>query len=98
MYVNTANVCMVCPRYGDETTTIIQFSGSGENSIKVLESSDTVANMMGVKKKIGQWTPMFDEGESKCSNCGEVYLYPSRRGFNYCPNCGADMRKMEIGE
>lgn len=46
MYVNTANVCVVCPCYLDETTTIIQFSGSDENYIEVLESSDTVANMM----------------------------------------------------
>ena len=46
MYVNTANICVVRPHPWDETATIIQFSGSDENYIEVLESSDTVANMM----------------------------------------------------
>ena len=31
----------------------------------------------------------------ECSNCG--YLIDSRERFNYCPNCGADMRGEKDG-
>lgn len=39
----------------------------------------------------GEWISVFDEEESKCSECGKEYLYPMSRGYNYCPNCGAKM-------
>lgn len=30
----------------------------------------------------------------KCSNCGMIPIF---RQYNFCPNCGADMRKEEEG-
>lgn len=33
----------------------------------------------------------FGDWEYKCSNCGKVY----GGEYNFCPNCGADMRKTE---
>ena len=42
--------------------------------------------------KTGEWVLAF-EGNSirhQCSQCGT--LYPNANGYNYCPNCSADMR------
>lgn len=39
------------------------------------------------ERKKGEW--MFD-GFTKCSECG--YRPRISSGWNYCPNCGADMR------
>ena len=44
------------------------------------------------ERKTGEWISIFDEDESKCSECGEEYYYPKTRGYNYCPNCGSDNR------
>ena len=40
--------------------------------------------------KHGRWV-QSDFYSVKCSNCGNK----SSRGFNYCPNCGADMQGRE---
>ena len=32
-------------------------------------------------------------GNWKCSVCGDEPYYDSRKGLNFCPNCGADMRE-----
>ena len=45
MYVNPENVCAVYQHYKKDTT-IIQFAGAEENYLEVLESVDSVANMM----------------------------------------------------
>ena len=42
--------------------------------------------------KKGSWISIFDEEESKCSECQKEYYYPISRGYNFCPNCGSDMR------
>ena len=46
----------------------------------------------------GEWGHMVADGEDgshwyeyECSHCGEVVLRP----YNFCPNCGADMRGEE---
>ena len=50
----------------------------------------------------GEWIIDFDR--FSCPFCGmtiddEVhYLYSNKYGFNYCPNCGAVMRKDEVDE
>lgn len=41
----------------------------------------------------GEWINIFDEDESKCSECGKLYYYPVTRGYKYCPSCGAKMDK-----
>lgn len=58
-------------------------------------AKDLIIKSTDVQEVIhGEWirdvrTPPF--ANSKCSNCGKTYeLYPL--GYNYCPNCGADMR------
>lgn len=49
------------------------------------------------ERKKGRW--IFDEKDflTKCSECGwqmidDVMESPNIVGFNYCPNCGAEMR------
>ena len=47
------------------------------------------------ERKEGRWISMFDEDESKCSECQAEYYYPVTRGYNFCPNCGAKMKGVE---
>jgi hypothetical protein len=38
----------------------------------------------------------YDIKGLKCSNCGATYIAQTWvKKFNYCPNCGADMRETE---
>lgn len=49
----------------------------------------------------GEWIPVglddADEGMFKCSECGSEHFFPEIllgiHADNFCPNCGADMRK-----
>ena len=51
------------------------------------------------ERKKGKWVVIMDEptitfDECKCSECGVVeYFNKGWKKFNYCPNCGADMKK-----
>ena len=46
VYVNPENICAVYPHWKNKEITIIQFSGSDENFLEVIESVDSVASMM----------------------------------------------------
>ena len=53
-----------------------------------------------IERKRGEWIDNNDFGESNtytCSICGEPwelnYGTPQENNMNFCPNCGADMRK-----
>ena len=72
---------------------------TGENNVKAVEKyirdvSKKIRNLPSVqpKQKKGKWISIFDEEESKCSECGKAYYYPEERRYYFCPNCGADMR------
>lgn len=44
------------------------------------------------ERKRGKWKKVY-EGNGlryECDKCGE--RYPNAYGYNFCPNCGADMR------
>ena len=43
----------------------------------------------------GEWTSNGDDLEAICSVCGEALPYSDEYDYetNFCPNCGADMRK-----
>ena len=47
MYVNPEKVCAVYQHYKKDST-VIQFAGAEENYLEVLESADSVANMMEI--------------------------------------------------
>lgn len=48
MYVNPEQICAVYPYYKREDKTVIQFAGAEENYLEVLESADSIANMMEI--------------------------------------------------
>ena len=43
------------------------------------------------ERKKGKWISVFDEDEDRCSECQATFFCAMTR-FNFCPNCGADMR------
>lgn len=49
-----------------------------------------------VEKKQGRWEPRTDAfGFVRCSVCHDCNIYddwPDGKKWNYCPQCGADMR------
>lgn len=49
-----------------------------------------------VERKVGEWTDrrtIEHDGEFYCSVCGfELDTFMQGVFYNYCPNCGADMR------
>lgn len=60
----------------------------------VLESQPTIDATPIVR---GEWKCVDEENEAwECSVCGKIWcLYgtPIDNGMNFCPKCGADMRK-----
>ncbi len=46
IYINPEKVCAIYPKYKEDGTTIVQFAGSDENYLEVIESVDSVASMM----------------------------------------------------
>ena len=51
------------------------------NELLTMPSADVV------ERKRGEWVYEFGKG-AHCSICGKGCVW----NFNYCPNCGADMR------
>lgn len=45
----------------------------------------------------GEWTiiksPLSNETIVKCNKCGDEFIGNDVEDYNFCPNCGADMRK-----
>ena len=50
----------------------------------------------------GRWEPRKDvPGFVRCSVCRDCNIYddwPDGKKWNYCPNCGADMRNGDLNE
>ena len=62
------------------------------------EATEILSQLPSAEAVQGEWGHMIADGkdgshwyEYECSHCGEVVLRP----YNYCPNCGADMRGEE---
>lgn len=45
-YVNPENICAVYPRFDNKEITVIQFPGSDEKYLEVIESADSIAHMI----------------------------------------------------
>lgn len=47
----------------------------------------------------GEWiiikSPLSNETIVKCDKCGDEFIGNDVEDYNFCPNCGADMRKGE---
>lgn len=56
----------------------------------IAKSDGTIEQIKSREK--GRWIPYLKEGLIvKCSECKSRYTL----GYNFCPNCGADMREVE---
>lgn len=75
-----------------------------EQSINILDAVDRVMDMPSVSHT-GHWIEedMFDGDIAyRCSKCNELFCIiegtPKDNEYNFCPNCGADMREMSEDE
>lgn len=59
-------------------------------NIRLIPAADVRENKRGRWKDAMQ--SCHDSPHVKCSVCGEYYWRYFKK-FNYCPNCGADMRE-----
>lgn len=67
----------------------IVFHKSGIYEVSVVGNRTIVSEVS--KRKKGKWISVFDEDEDRCSECQTTFFCAMTR-FNFCPNCGADMR------
>lgn len=63
-------------------------------AILILEQAPSI----DIEPKQGEWIKVDDQYQlATCSNCKKVTMFErwghSVRGYDFCPNCGADMRK-----
>ena len=56
------------------------------------------------ERKKGKWLHKpneYDDDTYECSRCGEPWTLiegtPKENNMNFCPNCGADMRSVPLG-
>ena len=79
--------------FGEESVLVSINLKSLISSIESLPTADVRENVNG------EWTDhrtLEHDGEFYCSNCGFVLdSYIQGAFYNYCPNCGADMRGEE---
>ena len=57
-----------------------------------------VVNAPTIEPKRGEWLiekTLYDNYNYRCSYCDwyECHAYPDVEPYNFCPNCGADMRE-----
>ena len=70
---------------------------------KDADAADAIEELQAQLPKRGEWKCSYPEIEPNpmfmygiCSICGFEQSISNK--LNYCPNCGADMRKMEVQE
>ena len=93
--------CRECIHNNVCETLALEYEISNETSRQVenrlaRNCDDFINKSDYVKRKRGKWipTPWFIVHDcDKCSVCGRKMHYG--RNYNFCPNCGADMRKEE---
>lgn len=65
----------------------------GIGKVLKLPTADVREN---VKSEWQQMESIYDDCTWICSVCGEPFILiagdPAENGYNFCPNCGADMR------
>ena len=73
----------------DEDPSFLSFTYVTTNDIKTIPAADVRPVVRG------KWSIVYDDfmksNYTTCSCCGKEYF--GANGFNFCPNCGADMRE-----
>ena len=84
-------------------TSLDELVVGGEENAKTVENYlnrviETIKCLPSAQPKRGKWIPAFN-GKFKggaywfeCSRCGRIVPEVRNGGWNFCPNCGADMR------
>jgi len=71
----------------DEDPSFLSFTYVTTNDIKTIPAADVRPVVRG------KWSIVYDDfmksNYTTCSCCGKEYF--GANGFNFCPNCGADM-------
>ena len=78
-----SDLCELCPIYGQ--------TGSDHCFEDALQY---VIGMLEQEPKTGHWIWNIDKTYCKCSKCG---IGMGHTEYDYCPNCGADMREADNG-
>ena len=95
-------------RVGDELYPLTETDRILNHAFEIAASC--VYNLPSAERKKGKWVAyigrdlgiegqwMRDDGKTvfvQCDQCGELYVRNFMANWNYCPNCGAEMRGEE---
>lgn len=91
---NPDDVMLYIARFPSEDPEPSRVAEDIATILKKLQDMRTILqNAEEPKRKKGKWEictiSMADGEDYKCSECGQFGCMPS---WNYCPNCGTDMR------
>ena len=95
-FQQTCNPCIGCEYYNQPYWSIISpcASCSRNSMISGYVTTTTKSNFDTVDYAIvkhGEWEPISGSNFVCCSICHTA----TKSGFNYCPNCGAKMKKIK---
>lgn len=80
------------PKFGvDGCGRIVPWNEGYEPYIHLRDAVIAISALRQPERKKGKWISVFDEDEDRCSECQATFFCAMTR-FNFCPNCGADMR------
>ena len=82
-------------------TDFMQKIAEAENKelFKIIKAVQNASTIKAVERERGEWKYNFGEYPSRydvhiiCTNCGHIFARLTGVDFNFCPHCGADMRK-----
>ena len=98
--------CAGCPYYPDITGCMDRLHTDAAAAIEALETEIRESMQKCaecgdrmVEPKRGKWILQASGQDCKCSACGAYWIpFGDEYDYKFCPNCGADMRKMEVQE
>lgn len=89
-------------RYKEIFDNIIDQQPTIQPVSDIFTENETMRKIIHERVFDGEWETMVDFLDSKryrCSRCGTKVILNDRNrsGYNFCPNCGADMRGTGYG-
>ena len=90
-----ADMYHTAERWGEEATDAVIKAIADTCMASIIVMKLRIENLPSVQpeRKMGQWVDDGFVGQYRCSECD----YNSVDEFNYCPDCGADMRGKQDG-